>query len=208
MTKEGDIIQQPTQSIDDIIDSIPVSTSNSILDIENIVNQLLTSLPKINRNAWRIEMEDMIVPVQKNPTTFDINEGLALSQGYRDRLSEMLIYAQREYKLRKRCLDMLFDAVNVVSKASSADKRKGEAAMKYPLMIIQTETADIFCKEIEGIYNNIKSAFESISRQASVMNMQVTLGERRQGNPKAIDVIPQSNAEEITGNKELNWDSF
>ena len=110
--------------------------------------------------------------------------------------------------IRKKCLDMLMDAVNLISKATSADKRRGEATLRYPIMVIQTESAEIFMKEIEFIYSNIKSTVDSISRQASVMSMQITLGERRNGNPRAIDVVPQSNAEEISSNKEKSWDSF
>ena len=152
-------------------------------------------------------MEQMIVPMQENPTTYDINDGLAKSQGYRDRLSEMLLYAQREYRLRKRCLEMLFDAVNLISKASSADKRRGEASMRYPVMVLQVEASEIFLKEIESIYNNIKTTADAISRQASVIGMQISLGERRQNNPGGKDVVPQSSAEEIT-NKEKSWDDF
>lgn len=207
--KETDILQQPTTSTDDVIASmIPTGGLSQLSDVEKIANDLISSLPRINRNAWRIEMENMVVPVKENPTTFDINEGLALAQGYKDRLSEMLLYAQREYKVRKKCLDMLIDAVNLISKATSADKRRGEATLRYPVMVVQVESAEIFMKEIEFIYSNIKSTTDSISRQASVMSMQIALGERRQGNPKATDVVPQSNAEEISSNKEKSWDEF
>lgn len=207
--KENDIVQQSQITPDDVLASfIPQNGLHQLADVENMVNKLLTSLPKINRSAWRQEMEEMVVDMKENPTTYDINQGLALAQGYRDRLSEMLLYAQREFKLRKRCLEMLFDAINLISKASSADKRRGEASMRYPVMVLQVESAEIFIKEIEMIYNNIKSTADSISRQASVISMQITLGERRQGNTTGKDVVPQSNAEEITSKKELTWDNF
>ena len=206
--REDDIIIQSEITSDDVIASfVPQNGLHQLVDVEKMVNQLLATLPKINKNAWRMEMEQMIVPMQENPTTYDINEGLAKSQGYRDRLSEMLLYAQREYKLRKRCLEMLFDAVNLISKASSADKRRGEASMRYPVMVLQVEASEIFLKEIESIYNNIKTTADSISRQASVIGIQVQLGERRVGNPRGLDTVPQSNAEEIT-NKEKSWDDF
>ena len=121
------------------------------------------------------------------------------------------MYSQREYRVRKRCLEMLFDAVNLISKASSADKRKGEATMRYPIMVLQLESSEIFMKEIEGLLGNMKSTSDAISRQASVINMQVQLGERRRENPGAMDIVPQSNAEEVTdknSNKEIGWDNF
>lgn len=206
--KKDDIIKQSELTPEDVIASfVPQNGLHQLSDVERMVNQLLSSLPKINKNAWREEMEQMIVPIQENPTTYDINEGLSKTQGYKDRLSEMLLYAQREYRLRKRCLEMLFDAVNLISKASSADKRRGEASMRYPTMLLQVENSEIFLKEIESIYNNIKSSSDAISRQASVIGMQISLGERRQSNPHGKDVVPQSSAEEIT-NKEIAWDQF
>lgn len=206
--KENDILQQSTSSPDELLSTfIPQSGLHQLADVEKMVNQLLATLPKINRNAWRSEMESMSVPIKENPTTYDINEGLALAQGYRDRLSEMLLYAQREYKLRKRCLEMLFDAVNLISKASSADKRRGEASMRYPVMLLQVESAEIFIKEIEMIYNNIKSAADSISRQASVISMQISLGERRATNTSGKNFMENNSpAEEV--NREKSWDDF
>lgn len=209
--KETDILIDPQINSDDVINSfIPSNAISQLKDIEKMTDDLLKSLPKINRVAWRQEIENMIVPMQENPTTYDINQGLALCQGYRDRLSEMLLYAQREYKLRKRCLEMLFDAVNLISKASSADKRRGEATMKYPIIVLQVESAEIFMKEIESIYTNMKNTADSISRQASVINMQIQLGERRQGNPGGNNLVPQSSAEEITGKtgQQVQWDDF
>lgn len=214
MLKDTDILNQPDKNFEDTLEAIPVKQSgtiSTIVDIENMANMLMSSLPKLNHEALREEMANMVIPVSKNPTTFDINEGLALAQGYRDRLSEILNLAQAEFKIKKKCLDMLFDAVNLISKASSADKRRGEATMRYPVLIMQVETSEIFMKEVESIYNNVKTTFDSISRQASVISMQITLGERRQGNPKALDVIPQSAAEEVTDNKSnktISWDDF
>ena len=211
MLKETDILQQPAVKFEDALASIPSKPSgtiSTIVDIENMVQTLIKSLPKLNHEALREEMSQMIIPISKNPTTFDINEGLALAQAYRDRLSEILSYAQADFKVKKKCLDMLFDAINLISKASSADKRRGEATMRYPIFMMQVEASEIFMKEVESIYANVRTTFDSISRQASVISMQIQLGERRQGNPKALDTIPQSSAEEVTGGREISWDNF
>lgn len=209
MLKETDILEQTTETTDDVIDTLTKnqsSTSCSLTDIENMVQSLLASLPRLNRRSLRYEMSEMVVPMEKNPSTYGINEGLALSQGYRDRLSEILSYANAEFKLRKKCMEMLFDAINLISKASSADKRKGEAVMKYPGMVLQVESSEIFMKEVESIFNNMRATTDSISRQVSVMSIQVTLGERRQGNPNGKDIVPQSDAEEVDKGK--SWDNF
>ena len=190
----NDFLEIPQLSVDEVINTIQANDVKSLAEVEAIAEQILSGLPKINREAWRNEMSNMKVKICENPTTFDINEGLAKCQGYRERLGEMLIYAQQEYKMRKRCLEMLFDAVSTISKASSADKRKAEASVRYPIMVLQVEVADIFCKEIEYIAANMKSTTESISRQGSVMSMQIQLGERRHGSSHAT-ILSQSQSQ-------------
>lgn len=213
-----DFLEVPQTDVETTLDSLSDDFSGgcSINDIETMANTLLKTLPKINRAALREEMSNMEVETFETPTTFDINSGLAKCTGYRDRLTEILTLATREYKLRKRVIDMLFDATNVVSKQSSADKRKGEATLKYALQLLQLEASETFMKEVEQILGNIRSISETISRQGSIIQSQISLGEYRK-------VIPNDNfggeAEEVdyhSGVKkvkyvkqgELDWDNF
>ncbi len=199
------------KTFEECIESMPTGYANGIPDLEKQIYAILDTLPKINRDELRDEMSNMIVNISKNPTTFDVNEGLAKTQGYRDRLSEILALAQKEYKVRKRCLEMLMDAVNLVSKASSADKRRGEAVLKYPHLVIQTEAASIFLEEVEQMCSNMKSTSETISRQVSVMQIQLQIGERRQGQSHAT-VFKDAESIEFTSNRnyqyqgDKNWD--
>lgn len=198
MEKQTDLLNVPEKNTDELLEELD-STKNAssqictIVDIENLVNGMLSTLPKINKKELRKEMSEMTVPMLTTPTTFSINEGLAKSQAYRDRLSEIYIYAQNDFKIRKRCMEMIFDSVNLISKASSADKRRGEATMRYPTIVLQTEASELFLKEVEQMLSNMKTTMDSISRQASVLNMQIALGEVRRKNT-------DQQAEEITEN--------
>jgi len=176
-----DFLNQPAQEFEEVLVEVSSKYSGpcSIQDLEDIVNNMLATLPRINRDKLRKEINDMEVPMFETPTTFDINNGLAKAQGYKDRLTEIYMIAQRDYKLRKRCVEMLFDAFNVVSKASSFDKRKGEATMKYPVLLLQLEASESFLDEVQQYMNNLKSASDSISRQGSLIQTQVSLGEYR-----------------------------
>ena len=193
----------PETNFEEIIENYN-GNNVSMTDIENISNNIIKSLPVLDRNKLREEMQNMIVNIPETPTTFDINQGLALSQAYRDRLTEIYVDIMKEVKIRKRCLEMLFDANNLISKASSADKRKGEATLKYPMQILQLESADAFLKEVEQVLNNMKSTFDTFSRAGSILALQVQLGEYK-GN-KNFDNF-ESDAEEIEKEpiKELSW---
>ena len=193
----------PETNFEEIIENYN-GNNVSMADIENISNNIIKSLPILDRNKLREEIQNMIVNIPETPTTFDINQGLALSQAYRDRLTEIYVDIMKEVKIRKRCLEMLFDANNLISKASSADKRKGEATLKYPMQILQLESADAFLKEVEQVLNNMKSTFDTFSRAGSILALQVQLGEYK-GN-KNFDNF-ESDAEEIEKEpiKELSW---
>lgn len=213
MAREGDITSVPETDLEDILDQ-KMDTSNTastLKELENTINSILATLPRLNRQKLRLEMENMSVSLKDNPTTQDLNEGLSFAQGYKDRLAEMYTLALREFKTRNRCMEMLFDAVNYVSNGKSADKRKGEATMLYPMQLIQRETAETFLKEVEHVLQNIKSAHDSISRQVSIAQIQVQLGEFRR--PETDSRLQTPNQAESFSSKSNNsgsksWDDF
>lgn len=182
MTQDGDILREPDKATEEVLDELNSNGALSTIDeLEKMVNQIIATLPRLNVRKLRLEMEGMQVGLQQNPTTLDLNAGLSKAQGYKDRLAEIYTMALREFKTRKRCVDLLFDAFNHVSKGSSADKRRGEATMKYPMLLLHMEAAETFLDEVEHILHNIKSAMEAISRQVTLMQIQVQLGEVRRG---------------------------
>ena len=79
-----------------------------------------------------------------------------------------------------------------------------EVLAKYPMQILQLESADAFLKEVEQVLNNMKSTFDTFSRAGSILALQVQLGEYK-GN-KNFDNF-ESDAEEIEKEpiKELSW---
>ncbi|MFW6008240.1 MAG: hypothetical protein ACOCP8_03145 [archaeon] len=210
---DNDIKQKATEDFEEILDDVSGQYEGqdcSLEDLENIVKQMLSTLPKLKRDRLREEMSNMSVAVHENPTTFNINEGLSQSQGYKDRLTEIYNLAYREYKLRKRCTEMLLSAFNVISRGKSKDKREGEATMRYPIHLINLEAAEIFLDEVKQIMDNIKSISDSISRQGSMLSMQKDLGEYR-ARSNDCDPQPQSDAEEIdykSNSKKLEWDQI
>lgn len=213
MVQSKDIRKKASDSFEETLDNISEEYEDqqcTMEELEQIVKSMLNTLPKLDRDKLRKEMEDMQVETHKNPTTFDINEGMSLTQGYKDRLTEIYNVASREYKLRKRTTEMLVSANMVISRGKSKDKREGEAVMKYPVHMLNLEASEIFLDEVNQILNNIKSVGDSISRQGSMLQMQLQIGEYRKiSNGRRQQST--SEAEEIEGNdyksgtKKLEW---
>jgi len=186
------------------LNSQPTKQAYSTDDLEKIANSILSTIPKLDRNGYRREMLKMQVKVSENPTTFELNEGLARVQGYKDRLAEIFNLANNEYRLRKRTLEMLFDAQSVLSKASNTEKRRGEATLKYPLLVLNLEAAEIFVDEVEQIMGNMKSTSEIISRQVSVCQIQLQIGDVRKNNQSEAQEISYA-SDKAKKRGEINW---
>ena len=189
------------QQLDNVSNKYGKGTG-SITDIENIAQDMLFTIPKLDRNKLREEMMSMHVDIYLDPTTFNINEGLAKAQAYRERLSGILALADREYNTRTKIFEMLTMAHNVVSKATSADKRKGEAMIKYVTQYIQLEAAETFRNEVKTHLDNMRATSETISRQASVLQAQIALGEIRK---KDNYIVAEKNLTEQNNIKEMEW---
>lgn len=210
MVRENDIVDQPDTDFEDVVASHASTSVKTLVDLEGMINSILGTLPRLNRNSLRREMENMKLELKSSPTTLDLNNGLATAQGYKDRLAEIYSLAVREFKLRTRCNDMLINAfIATEAKGKSADARQGEAAMRYPMHFIQLEASESFMKEVEHVLANIKSAHESVSRQVSIAQIQLQLGEIRRELPgtnynrEAEEITPKSNK-----GGETDWNSF
>ena len=148
-------------------------------ELETIVYDIINTLPKLDLNAYHNEMLEMSVQTYENPNTFQLLEEMDRVQQYKNRLSEILYDVEHEYAVRKRTMDMLYSANNLVSNQKSADKRQGEAMLRYPNLVLQLGKIEAFRTEVTNVMGNLKSIGDVISRQASIISMQIQLGEYR-----------------------------
>ncbi len=179
----------------------------SLIDVENIGKRMINSLPKLDFDKFRNEMDKMHVRVYENPTTFQLTESMAQVQEYKNRLTEISTLIDHEYMTRKRVNDILFDATQFVSKQSSADKRKGEATLRFPILLLKFTSVESFRSEVNNRMNNMKAIGDTLSRQATLMQMQITLGEYRKKMP---DEFKNTNSAEErndykSGVPEIDW---
>lgn len=194
------------KAVDDL-DEEYSSKNCTFSDVEIIARATLKALPKLDFNALRNEMEHMNVTVVDNPTTFQLTEGMSQVQSFKNRLVEISTVVEHEYITRKRVNDILFDANQAVSKQSSADKRKGEATLRYPTLLLKFSTIESFRSEVNNYVNNMRSIGDTLSRQATLMQMQISLGEYRRKNPEEFKQRGEGEdpLDYKSGAPELNW---
>lgn len=209
---EKDLIPQKSSSQKTTLDKLDEEYGDkncSFAEVEQIGKAMIAALPKINFNKIRNEMEHMQVDVYENPTTFQITESMAKVQQYKNRLSEIASMVEHEYMTRKRVNDILFDANQAVSKQSSADKRRGEATLRFPILLLRFTDIESFRYEVTSKMNNLRSIGDTISRQASVMQMQITLGEYRKKTPQEFEQRGdgEDKLDYKSGAPELTWEN-
>lgn len=209
---DKDLIPQKSSSQKTTLDKLDEEYGDkncSFAEVEQIGKAMIAALPKINFNKIRNEMEHMQVDVYENPTTFQITESMAKVQQYKNRLSEIASMVEHEYMTRKRVNDILFDANQAVSKQSSADKRRGEATLRFPILLLRFTDIESFRYEVTSKMNNLRSIGDTISRQASVMQMQITLGEYRKKTPQEFEQRGEGEdkLDYKSGAPELTWEN-
>ena len=202
-----DIKEKTFQETLEDLDSEYSEKECTLLDVENIGKRMIGALPKLNFNKYRSEMDKMHVRVYENPTTFQLTESMAQVQAYKNRLAELITLIDHEYMIRKRVNDILFDATQFVSKQSSADKRKGEATLRFPMLLLKFTSVESFRSEVNNKINNMKAIGDTLSRQATLMQMQITLGEYRK---KTTDEFKHNSEAEDeldykSGVTEIDW---
>jgi hypothetical protein len=176
-------------------------------ELEVIVYDIIDTLPHLDYNALHEEAQDMVVKTSDNPTTFQLLEQMEKVQQYKNRLGEIMTDVEHEYATRKRCMELLYAANNLSSNQKSVDKRQGEAMLRYPNLVLQFGRIESFRTELLNIMNNLKSVGDMISRQASIISMQMQLGEYRK--KTSLDFNHGPEAEDVmdykSGAPEIDW---
>lgn len=191
----------------DSLDKTQAKKECNFNELESIVYDIIGTLPKLDLNAYHEEMSDMTVQTYENPNTFQLLEEMDKVQQFKNRLSEILSDIEHEYAVRKRTMEMLYSANNLASNQKSADKRQGEAMLRYPNLVLQLGKIEAFRTEVVNVMNNLKSIGDVISRQASIISMQIQLGEYRK--KTQLDFNHNDGAEEAndykSGAPEVDW---
>lgn len=193
----------------DSLDKTLSKKSCDFADLEAVVYDIIATLPKLDLDAYHEEAKNMLVKTSDNPTTFQLLEMMDNVQQYKNRLSEIMIDVDHECAVRKRTLDMLNSANDLMSNQKSSDKRHGEASLRFPNLLLQLGRIEAFRTELQNIMNNLKSIGDVISRQASILSLQIQLGEYRK--KMSLDFNRDSDAEENndykSGAPEIDWEN-
>jgi hypothetical protein len=112
-----------------------------------------------------------IGPVPVNGSITDMSVMIARVQGAKDRVSEIANDAQATYSMVDNIADMMVDAAMSAATQSSADKRKGEAAILACDYTIAQSKVESFYRFCVGSMKNLDSKHDALSRMITCIQL-------------------------------------
>jgi len=138
-------------------------------------------LPKLDYDSIYAELSDLAVKSSPSPTLQMINDEIQKIQSSKDRLDEIIKEVDRNYYFKKSAVDLLEKAYCKYSNEKSADKRKGDVAVKISNFVIDMAKTDACFRVCFQILNNLNSSHESLSRRITVNQQLLKMNDYGRG---------------------------
>jgi len=120
---------------------------------------------------------DALPPISDCQSINDLSNSISQIQAAKDRVVNIVHEAQNNNSVRKAIADVIETSAISISTESSADRRKGYAAMKTAEYAISGAEADGFMRYCLGMMKNLDSRHDSISRRITCIQMTIKIGD-------------------------------
>lgn len=136
---------------------------------------LYEDLPVLEEAEIYAELGDLTVRSKQTGTIDVVNQELQRVQAAKERLSEIMVNVLRCHTVKKRIVDILFDAWMSCSSASSTDKRKGDASLRLIEFETDLSRTESLMKATNHIARNLDSLQDNLSRRITIFQLQLKL---------------------------------
>lgn len=145
------------------------------------------------------ELQQYKVNLKAEPTPSEIIEALATVQGYKDRVTSMCIIANNVLGIAKRSYETCYDSELPNRQEKNAEARVSSVKNIYRTQYNFYKKAEEFYEACTLVLQNIKSTYETLSRQITVIQLQVDIKEYRD-----FTSVPSHQVEDKKS-KYVNW---
>ena len=122
------------------------------------------------------------------PGPQELSRQIGIIQMMKDELISIFAESHRNFLVRKRIYEVLFDAYMAISQHKSSDKRKGEATLRLSDFSLESVEAEAFYSYCKQILDNLESNHKTVSRRIACMQSQIALGELATAGPEVADI--------------------
>jgi len=174
--------------------------------VSDIIKRMESKLcvPTTQHDELHAELDEYYsIVIEDNMNAEEIKELLSYIQNTRSRVAYIYVQAMQSYRARKTILDTL---TSIISKEAdpkiykNKEARDGFAAEKLAGLILNVQIDDFLRNNAETCLSNLSDMMSTVSRQISVMQIELQLGELAR--PASHTNQPYSNYQE-----DATWDS-
>lgn len=150
------------------------------------IHVVLGSLPSLDYNALHTEMREsdyLHIPISADPSLDELSSAALKVQIAKDRVSQILLDAERNYKILKHYSKALYVAWMRLSGDASQDRRESDATTRTWDFAGEAAQAEALFLSAKAVLENLKDKWDTISRSVSIIELHLKLGEFGGKNP-------------------------
>lgn len=162
---------------------IPADTPDDFNLVVKMAQSSIIGLKQLDYDALYSEMAHLNIPAVESSSIHVLASQIGQVQALKDRMSEILIDTDREFRVKKRCADMLQEGWQKFSSETATDKRKADAVLRMSAFIESASDAECLYKTAMRIMTNLDDKQSGLSRQVSVYQILQKMGDAFRGTP-------------------------
>lgn len=183
------------------------------------IHSVMKTLPNLDYDALHTELREseyLQIPISADPSLDELSSAAVKVQAAKDRVSQIMLDAERNSKIMKHYSKALYTAWIRLSGDGSQDRRESDATTRTWDFSGEAAEADALYGACRSVLDNLKDKWDTISRNVSIIELRLKLGEWGGHNPTnrigsssfTNDFIPRDDyiQKEIPGADEEVWD--
>ena len=162
------------------IDDLKIEDTNEIADFDRICQTLtdkLIQLGEIDYEGYRNRLRQLSSPMSDSLDPDILANDLKRIQAFKDSAVEIVRELTKVHLTYKRVVKLLTKGWPKYSVEKSAEKREGEALLKFSNYIMAENDAESAYLHAVGIMENLESQQENVSRQIQCAQISSKIGQ-------------------------------
>ena len=164
---------------------VPADTPADFDAVVKTAQAAIIELKELDYEALYDEMAHLSIPAVESSSVHVLADMIGKVQALKDRMSEILIDVDREFRVKKRCADLLSEGWQKFSPEQATDKRKADAMLRMSAFAAAASEAECLYKTAMRIMTNLDDKQSSLSRQVTVYQILQKMGDAFRGTPQA-----------------------
>lgn len=161
-------------------DNLKVEETNNVEDFMRICDTLkakLNAFKQSNYEDFKRRLRQLSAPLSESSDPDELANDLRRIQAFRDSAVEIVTILTENYLTHKRVVEILTEGWAKNSSEKSAERREGEAKLKFSNFIMAEVSAESAYRHALGVMKNLESQQENVFRQISCATISSRIGQ-------------------------------